>query len=77
MGKGVLKAVENVNTILKDTIMGMDVTDQRAIDDAMIAADGTPNKSNVGANAILGSKFVFFFNGWQRIKLVVSIGFGF
>ena len=56
MGKGVLQAVENVNTILKDTIMGMDVADQRAIDDAMIAADGTPNKNNVGANAILGSK---------------------
>ena len=60
MGKGVLKAVENVNTILKDTVMGMDSADQRAIDDAMIAADGTPNKSNVGANAILGSKFWIF-----------------
>ena len=57
LGKGVLKAVEHVNTILKDTVMGMDCTDQRAIDDAMIKADGTPNKSNVGANAILGSKF--------------------
>lgn len=54
MGKGVLKAVENVNTALKDVVMGMDVSDQRAIDEAMIAADGTPNKSNFGANAILG-----------------------
>lgn len=54
MGKGVLQAVENVNTILKDTVMGIDAADQRAIDDAMIAADGTPNKNNVGANAILG-----------------------
>lgn len=57
MGKGVSKAVANVNTVLKDAIMGMDVADQRAIDDAMLKADGTPNKGNVGANAILGSKF--------------------
>lgn len=58
MGKGVLKAVENVNTILKDTVMGMDAADQRAIDEAMNKADGSPNKDNVGANAILGSKSV-------------------
>lgn len=58
MGKGVLKAVENVNTVLKDTIMGMDAADQQAIDDAMIKADGTPNKESLGANAILGSKFI-------------------
>lgn len=57
MGKGVLKAVENVNTKLKDVVMGIDSTDQRAIDDAMLAADGTPNKENLGANAVLGSKF--------------------
>jgi enolase len=56
MGKGVLQAVENVNTILADAVKGLDVADQRAIDDAMLKADGTPNKSNVGANAILGSK---------------------
>lgn len=56
MGKGVLKAVENVNTVLADAVKGIDVADQRAVDDAMIAADGSPNKSNVGANAILGSK---------------------
>mmetsp|Transcript_8527 Transcript_8527/g.14149 ORF Transcript_8527/g.14149 Transcript_8527/m.14149 type:complete len:460 (+) Transcript_8527:37-1416(+) len=54
MGKGVLGAVKNVNTILKDTVMGMDCSDQRAVDDAMLAADGTPNKGNLGANAILG-----------------------
>lgn len=54
MGKGVTKAVNNVNTILKDAVLGMDSTDQRAIDDAMIKADGSPNKGNVGANAILG-----------------------
>lgn len=57
MGKGVLKAVENVNTVLADAVMGKDAADQRAIDEAMIAADGTPNKANLGANAILGSKF--------------------
>jgi len=56
MGKGCLEAVKNVNTVLKDAIMGMDAADQRAIDDAMIKADGTPNKANLGANAILGSK---------------------
>ena len=56
MGKGVLKAVENVNTKLKDVVMGIDSADQRAIDEAMLAADGTPNKENLGANAILGSK---------------------
>jgi len=57
MGKGVTKAVQNVNTALADAIMGMDVADQRAIDDAMLKADGTPNKANLGANAILGSKY--------------------
>jgi len=54
MGKGVLKAVENVNGALKDAIVGLDVSDQRAVDDAMLKADGTPNKGNMGANAILG-----------------------
>jgi len=54
MGKGVLKAVENVNTALADAVMGIDVADQRAVDDAMIKADGTANKGNLGANAILG-----------------------
>lgn len=54
MGKGCLKAVANVNTALKDAVLGLEAADQRAIDDAMIAADGTPNKGNLGANAILG-----------------------
>lgn len=54
LGKGVLNAVKNVNTALADAVVGMDTTDQRAIDDKMIAADGTPNKGNLGANAILG-----------------------
>jgi enolase len=59
MGKGVLTAVKNVNTVLKHAVIGMDPADQRAIDNAMIKADGSPNKSNLGANAILGSKFYF------------------
>ena len=54
MGKGVLQAVENVEKILGPAILGMDPTDQTGIDDAMLKLDGTPNKSNLGANAILG-----------------------
>jgi Enolase, N-terminal domain len=57
LGKGVLKAVANVNDVLSKVVMGMDAADQRAIDNAMIKADGTPNKANLGANAILGSKY--------------------
>lgn len=54
LGKGVEKAVLNVNTILKDVVIGMDVTDQIGIDHALIEADGTKDKSKYGANAILG-----------------------
>ncbi|CAJ1226092.1 MULTISPECIES: phosphopyruvate hydratase [Lactiplantibacillus] len=54
MGKGVTKAVDNVNKIIAKEIVGYDVTDQRAIDQAMIKLDGTPNKAKLGANAILG-----------------------
>ncbi|MDO4908326.1 MAG: phosphopyruvate hydratase [Corynebacterium sp.] len=53
-GKGVLQAVKNVNEEIADRIAGMDATDQRAIDKAMIDLDGTPNKARLGANAILG-----------------------
>lgn len=53
-GKGVLKAVQAVNTEISDRIVGMDATDQAAIDGAMIELDGTKNKSRLGANAILG-----------------------
>jgi len=56
LGKGCLKAVENVQTILADAVIGIDAADQRAIDEAMIKADGTANKANLGANAILGSE---------------------
>ena len=54
MGKGVLKAVENVNTIIAENIIGISVFEQNAIDKIMIELDGTANKSNLGANAILG-----------------------
>ncbi|HAT89708.1 MAG TPA: phosphopyruvate hydratase [Roseburia sp.] len=53
LGKGVTKAVENINTIINDTIVGMDASDIYAVDAAMIAADGTKDKSKLGANAIL------------------------
>ena len=52
-GKGVLKAVENVNTLIADKLTGWDVADQTGIDSAMLALDGTENKSSLGANAIL------------------------
>lgn len=54
MGKGVLKAVENVNGKIADTLLGVSVFEQEAIDQIMIDLDGTPNKSQLGANAILG-----------------------
>jgi len=53
LGKGVLKAVDIINNDIKQLLMGMDATDQRAIDNAMIEADGTDNKAKFGANAIL------------------------
>jgi enolase len=52
-GKGVLKAVENVNTVLATKLKGFDVSDQVSLDAAIIAADGTPNKSKLGANGML------------------------
>jgi len=53
-GKGVLKAVENVVDIIQPAVVGMDAADQEALDEKLIALDGTPNKGNLGANAILG-----------------------
>ena len=55
MGKGVLNAVHNVNTVINETLHGLDVFDQKAIDWALTKLDGTENKSNLGANAILGT----------------------
>ncbi|EST90632.1 phosphopyruvate hydratase [Vagococcus lutrae] len=54
LGKGVQKAVDNVNNVIAEAIIGFDVRDQMAIDRAMIELDGTPNKGKLGANAILG-----------------------
>ncbi len=54
LGKGTLKAVENVNDIIADEIIGWDVFDQTGLDNFLIALDGTPNKGRLGANAILG-----------------------
>jgi enolase len=53
-GKGTITAVENVNEIISDALFGWDATDQKAIDAELITIDGTPNKSKLGANAILG-----------------------
>ena len=54
-GKGVLAAVHNVNEVLQDSITGLNALDQVALDEQMIAIDGTPNKANLGANALLGT----------------------
>ena len=54
MGKGVTKAVDNVNNKIAQALLGMDATDQAEIDQTMISLDGTDNKSELGANAILG-----------------------
>lgn len=53
LGKGVLKAVDAVNGKIRDALLGMDARDQRGLDDAMLALDGTDNKATLGANAIL------------------------
>jgi len=53
VGKGVLKAVNNVNTLISDELKGMSVNEQASIDKAMIELDGTENKSKLGANAML------------------------
>ncbi len=56
-GKGVLKAVENVNKVIAPALTGWSVLEQRAIDKKMLELDGTPTKSNLGANAILKVRF--------------------
>lgn len=55
LGKGVKKAVENVNTTIQNALIGMDIFEQKKIDYLLLALDNTPNKSNLGANAILGT----------------------
>ncbi|MBT3200197.1 MAG: phosphopyruvate hydratase [Phycisphaerales bacterium] len=75
-GKGVLKAVANANKELAEAVIGMDALDQAAVDNAMIAADGTPNKSNMGANAILGVSLAVAHAGAnsQNLPLYAFIG---
>ena len=55
LGKGVSQAVENVNSKIAEAVIGLDATDQAGVDQAMLSLDGTPNKSVLGANAILGA----------------------
>ena len=59
LGKGTLTAVANVNTTIKNEIVGKEFTDYRALDQVLIALDGTPTKSKLGANAILGTSMAF------------------
>lgn len=65
LGKGVLKAVQNVNTTIKDALVGMESSDQKAIDAKMLEIDGTENKANLGANAILS---VSLATAWASAK---------
>jgi len=69
LGKGVLKAVENVNTEIAECLIGMNALDQTAIDKAMIELDGTPNKSRLGANAILGASLATAKAAAQSLEL--------
>ena len=58
-GKGVLKAVSNVKTVIRERLLGLKVASQETIDEALIALDGSPNKARLGANAILGTSIAF------------------
>ena len=69
LGKGVTKAVENINTAIADAVVGMDASDIYAIDAAMLRADGTKDKSNLGANAIrdAGRRYAWYRWGGQAV----------
>ncbi len=69
MGKGVLKAVQNVNDIIADEVIGLDATEQAYIDNVMIGLDGTENKGNLGANAILGVSMAVAKAGAESVGL--------
>ena len=69
MGKGVLKAVDNVNTTIADEIVGMSVFEQNQIDKTMIELDDTPNKANLGANAILGVSLAVAYSDFLPLLL--------
>jgi enolase len=71
LGKGVSSAVDHVNEEIADTLVGMDATDQRAIDAELIALDGTPNKTRLGANAILGASLAVAKAGAESTELTL------
>jgi enolase len=68
-GKGVLQAVDNVNETIADALLGLDATEQKAIDDMLIELDGTPNKSKLGANAILGASLAVAYAAAESLGL--------
>ena len=68
-GKGVLGAVKAVNEEIAPKVIGMDATDQRALDDLMIELDGTPNKGRLGANAILGVSLAALYAAAESAEL--------
>ncbi|WEV42499.1 phosphopyruvate hydratase [Bifidobacterium sp. ESL0682] len=68
-GKGVLEAVKAVNEIIAPKVIGMDATDQRALDETMIELDGTPNKGKLGANAILGVSLAALYAAAESAEL--------
>jgi enolase len=71
LGKGVASAVEYVNEEIADTLVGLDATDQRAIDAELIELDGTPNKTRLGANAILGASLAAAKAGAESTELTL------
>jgi enolase len=68
-GRGVRTAVDNVNTVICDEIVGIDATDQRLVDQVMIELDGTPNKAKLGANAILGTSLAVAYAAATALEL--------
>ena len=71
LGKGVLKAVDNVNEIIAAELVGLDVTDQVGIDHTLIELDGTENKGKLGANAILGVSMAVL----MQLQTILDIAF--
>jgi enolase len=68
-GKGVLQAVDNVNNEIAEELLGYDATDQRIVDQALLALDGTPNKAKLGANAILGASLATAYAAASALEL--------
>jgi enolase len=72
LGKGVRTAVDNINTLIADEIVGFDATDQRLVDGMLIELDGTPNKEKLGANAILGVSLATAYAAAAALELPLS-----